>query len=51
MLIGINIDESWLIEAASVLSCKIGCIPFLNIGLPIRGDARRLIFLGQLRPT
>jgi hypothetical protein len=46
MLVGINVDESWLSEAASVLSCKIGRIPFLYLGLPIGGDARRLIFLG-----
>ena len=44
MLAGINIDESWLIEAASIFLCKIGRIPFLNMGLPIGGDARRVIF-------
>jgi hypothetical protein len=32
------VDESWLSEeAASILSCKIGRIPFIG------GDARRLI--------
>jgi len=44
MLVGVNIDDSWLGQAASVLACKIGCIPFVYLGLPIGGDARRLIF-------
>jgi hypothetical protein len=44
MLVGINVDESWLSEAASVLSCKIGKFPFVYLGLPIGGDVRRLIF-------
>ena len=44
MLVGINVDESWVNQTASVLSCKIGRIPFLYLGLPIGGDARRLFF-------
>jgi len=44
MLVGINIVDSWLQEAASILSCKIGNIPFMYLGLPIGGDARRLSF-------
>ena len=44
MLVGINVDESSLNEVASVLSCKIGRLPFLYLGLPIGGDDRRLIF-------
>jgi len=44
MLVCINIVESWLQEAASILSCKIGKIPFMYLGLPIDGDARRLSF-------
>jgi hypothetical protein len=40
MLVGINIDESWSNEAASVLSCKIGVyFFFLYLGLPIGGDS------------
>ena len=35
MLVGINIVESWLQEATSILSCKIGRIPFKYLGLPI----------------
>ena len=44
MVVGINIAKSWLQEAASILSCKIGKIPFMFLGLPIGGDARRLKF-------
>jgi len=40
LLVGINIDESWLQEAAAILSCKISKIPFMYLGLPIGGDAR-----------
>ncbi|RHN56553.1 putative reverse transcriptase zinc-binding domain-containing protein [Medicago truncatula] len=44
LLMGINISDSWLSEAASVLSCKVGKIPFLYLGLPIGGNPRRLSF-------
>ncbi|KEH26485.1 hypothetical protein MTR_6g461940 [Medicago truncatula] len=43
-LVGVNINASWLSEAASVLGCKVGKIPFLYLGLPIRGNPRRLLF-------
>ncbi|GAU41823.1 hypothetical protein TSUD_299890 [Trifolium subterraneum] len=44
MLVGVNIPESLLGEAASALCCKGGKIPFLYLGLPIGGDPRRLSF-------
>ncbi|CAJ2662883.1 unnamed protein product [Trifolium pratense] len=44
MLVGVNIPESWLVEAASALCCKVGKIHFLYLGLPIGGDPRRLCF-------
>jgi hypothetical protein len=44
MLVGVNISESWLLEAATALRCKVGKIPFLYLGLPIGGDQRRLGF-------
>ncbi|GAU10186.1 hypothetical protein TSUD_420150, partial [Trifolium subterraneum] len=44
MLVGVNVTESWLGEAASALCCKVGKIPFLYLGLPIGGDPRRLSF-------
>jgi len=37
MLVDININKSWLLEAASNLSCKIERIPFIYLGLPILG--------------
>jgi hypothetical protein len=44
MLVGVNISHSWLHEAASVLRCKVGNVPFLYLGLPVGGDPRRLSF-------
>ena len=44
MLVGINIEDSWLIEAASIMSCTIGRVPFMYIVLPIGVDPRRLNF-------
>ncbi|XP_039688276.1 uncharacterized protein [Medicago truncatula] len=44
LLVGVNISESWLVEAALVLSCKVGKIPFMYLGLPIGGNPRRLSF-------
>ena len=43
-LVGVNVNTSWLSEAAMVLSCKVGSIPFVYLGLPIGGNARRLAF-------
>jgi hypothetical protein len=42
ILVGVNISESWLREAAPALRCKVGKVPFLYLGLPIGGDPRRL---------
>ncbi|MCI16027.1 cysteine-rich receptor-like protein kinase, partial [Trifolium medium] len=44
MLAGVNIADSWLAEAASVLSCIVGKVPFMYFGLPIGGDSRCLSF-------
>ncbi|GAU31072.1 hypothetical protein TSUD_322090 [Trifolium subterraneum] len=44
MLVGVNIPDSWLGEAASALRCKVGTIPFIYLGLSIGGDPRRLRF-------
>jgi hypothetical protein len=44
MLVGVNIDDSWLRAAATALHCKVGKVPFLYLGLPIGGDSRRLSF-------
>ncbi|RHN51489.1 putative RNA-directed DNA polymerase [Medicago truncatula] len=42
MLVGVNITDSWLNEAAAILRCKMGKIPFLYLGLPISGNPQRL---------
>jgi len=44
MLYGVNVSVSWLHEAASVMHCKHGILPFLYLGLPIGGDPRKLVF-------
>jgi hypothetical protein len=44
MQVGINIAESWLNEAASILNCKVGKAPFLYLGLSIGGNPSRLAF-------
>jgi hypothetical protein len=44
MLVGVNIADSWLHEAASALCCKVGNVSFLYLGLSIGGDSRRLSF-------
>lgn len=43
-LVGVNVSDSWLLEAALVLSCRVGCLPFVYLGLPVGGNARRLDF-------
>ncbi|RHN70051.1 putative reverse transcriptase zinc-binding domain-containing protein [Medicago truncatula] len=44
LLVGVNVTDSWLNEAASMLGCKVGKVPFLYLGLSIGGDPRRLSF-------
>jgi hypothetical protein len=44
MLTGVNVPDSWLSEAALVLNCRRGTIPFVYLGLPIGGDPRKLSF-------
>jgi len=43
-LVGVNVHALWLSEVAFVLSCRLGCLPFVYLGLPIGGDPRRLSF-------
>jgi hypothetical protein len=44
LLAGINVVESWLADAANVLNCKVGRIPFIYLGLPIGGKTKRHSF-------
>ena len=43
-LVGVNINVSWLSEAASVLGCKVGKVSFLYLDHLIGGDLRQLLF-------
>jgi len=43
-LVEVNVTISWLSEAAMVLSCKVGSVPFVYLGLPIGCNVRRLDF-------
>jgi mannosylglycoprotein endo-beta-mannosidase len=40
MLVGVNIVQAWLRDAASVLNCKLSSIPFIYLGLPIGGNVK-----------
>jgi len=51
MLVGVNISDSWLVEAATILNCKVGKVPFLYLGLSIGGDPRRLAFWDPVMHT
>jgi len=44
MLTGVNVSDSWLTEAALVMNCRTGKIPFTYLGLLIGGDMRRCNF-------
>jgi len=43
-LVDVNIADSWLSEATFVFRCRVGCLPFVYLGLLIGGDVRRLDF-------
>jgi len=44
LLTGVNVSDSWLSEAAMVMNCRRGTIPFVYFGFPIGGDSRKLCF-------
>jgi len=44
MLTGVNVVDSWLTEAAMVMNCRVGMLPFVYLRLPVGGDAWRLEF-------
>lgn len=41
-LYGINVDNSWLSQAARCLLCRTGSLPFTYLGLPIGGNLSRM---------
>ena len=43
-LVGVNVFDSWLSEATLVLHCRVGCLLFVYLGLPVGGKAHRLDF-------
>jgi len=45
MLTGVNITDLWLAEAALVMNCRTGSIPFSYFGLPIGGVLQEIEFL------
>lgn len=44
MLIGVNVDDSWLTEAAMVMNYCRGSMSFVYLGLPIGGHSKKLCF-------
>ncbi|KAK2375694.1 hypothetical protein QL285_076567 [Trifolium repens] len=47
MLVGVNIPESWLSEAASVMCCRVGKVPFVRPRIPLYSWARNVrVLLG-----
>jgi len=43
-LVGVNVPQSWLLEDAAVLNCKVGSLLILYLVFPVGGDPRRLNF-------
>ncbi|GKV40368.1 hypothetical protein SLEP1_g48023 [Rubroshorea leprosula] len=41
-LMGVNVEEDWLDKMACLLNCKIGCLPFKYLGVPVGGNHRRM---------
>jgi hypothetical protein len=41
MLVGVNVDDFWLLDASLVVNCKIDHIAFMYIGLSIGGNPHR----------
>ena len=43
-LVGVNVVGSWLSEAARLLQCRAGSLPFVYLGLTIGGNVRHMSF-------
>ncbi|GKV11964.1 hypothetical protein SLEP1_g23173 [Rubroshorea leprosula] len=41
-LMGVNVEEDWMEKMACLLNCKIGCMPFKYLGVPVGGNHRRM---------
>jgi hypothetical protein len=44
MLTEVNVPDSRLSKAATVMNCRRGTIPFVYLGLPVGGDSKKLCF-------
>nr|XP_012570218.1 uncharacterized protein LOC105851898 [Cicer arietinum] len=44
MLAGVNVNSSWLQTTTEILNCKMRCVPFKYLGLPIGDNLRRKVF-------
>lgn len=51
MLVGANMEDSWLVETIVVLNSKIDKISFVYLSLPIGGSLERLSFWHLLIPS
>lgn len=43
-LVCVNVPQSWLLEAATVLNCRVGSLPILYLGHQVSGDPRQMNF-------
>jgi hypothetical protein len=41
LLVGVNIQQSWMEAVTGVLNSKVGALPFKYLGLPIGGNHRK----------
>lgn len=41
-LVDVNVHNAWIQEAAVRLNCKVGCIPFKYLELPVGANPKRL---------
>ncbi|XP_058750205.1 uncharacterized protein LOC131623225 [Vicia villosa] len=41
-LVGVNVSQNWLLEAANVLNCGISSLPISYLGLPIGANPKRM---------
>lgn len=44
LLVGVNINESWLHEATLVLNYMIEKMPFVYLGMPVGGKSKWVVF-------
>ncbi|XP_058774729.1 uncharacterized protein LOC131649001 [Vicia villosa] len=50
-LVGINVSQHWIMEAANILNCGISSLPLSYLGLPIGENSKRLDTWSQVINT